>query len=226
MTLVIAAQGKEFLVLGADSRGTLQYSDGSRVELNTYEKLVSLNDHVAIMMYGDMTAARYLVDKFLSKFSKKAATKSMGVTQITNDFAKLCRDELRQIPANSRPNLPYFGYVIAGLDKRGAQHRVPKCMGLISQDGFVLRSYQKFAIEGKPLIATYLFGKEFANEMSVDELAKLVAKALYETISIDGDVGGKVIVAIIASDGTRVLLPDAPRSLVESRAETGPSDES
>src|SRR2546427_9578486 len=126
MTLVIAAQGKEFLVLGADSRGTLQYTDGSRVELNIYQKLVSLNDYVALMMYGDMNAARYLVDKFQSERAKKEPTRSLGVTRIATDFAKLCRDELRDIPSNSSTNMPYFGYVIAGLDKQGTAHRVPR----------------------------------------------------------------------------------------------------
>lgn len=212
MTLVIAAQGTDFLILGADSRGTLEEPGGSRVELNIFEKLVPLNKHVSAMMYGDGDVARYLVEEYKRTISNK----SIGVSQITKEFSALCRKELREIPPVSRHNVPGFGYVIAGLDKRGAKYSIPRCLGMTSQDGFWLRSYEKFAIEGKPLIANYLFAKRFKDAMSVDDLTRLVAQALYDTVNIDGDVGGKITLAIIASDGTRTVPQEDLKLLIDS----------
>jgi 20S proteasome alpha/beta subunit len=62
-----------------------------------------------------------------------------------------------------------------------------------------------YAIEGKPLIAHYLFTKDFKNNMTIDELCKLVSQSIYDTMAIDGDVGGKIRLAIIDDEGIREL---------------------
>jgi 20S proteasome alpha/beta subunit len=211
MTLVIAAPGPGFLVLGADSRGTLEDAGGSRIELNIFEKLVVLDEHVSVLMYGDGEAARYLVEEFKRSIGKTP----IEVSKVGKRFADFCRKELRAVPPVSRNSMPGFGYVIAGLDKKDKVYSVPRCLGMVSQDGFWLRSYQKFAIEGKPLIANYLFAKQFKDNMSVNDLTQLVAQALYDTINIDGDVGGRITLAIIASEGTRVLPPEDLESLID-----------
>jgi len=41
--------------------------------------------------------------------------------------------------------------------------------------------------------------------MSLDELVRLVAQALYDTMKIDGDVGGQIKLAIIDENGMREI---------------------
>ncbi len=43
MTLVVAVPGKDFIVLGADSRGTIIDAGGTRVEVNTIQKIIPIS---------------------------------------------------------------------------------------------------------------------------------------------------------------------------------------
>jgi 20S proteasome alpha/beta subunit len=75
-------------------------------------------------------------------------------------------------------------------------------------DGFRLGLCKPFAIKGKPLIAYYLFARDYKEDMTWIEMCKLVAQSIYDTMQIDGDVGGSIRVIVIDPDGTREI-PDA-----------------
>lgn len=193
MTLVIAAYGRDFVVLAADSRGTLQDRGGTRVELNRYRKLRKLNERVGLLMYGHADAANYLVEQF--QRDKKLAKK--GVSTVAHEFAHFCRQELAQIPPIARNNLPEFGYIVAGLDTTRTGNLSPRCLGLCSVDGFFMRESDRVAIEGKPILANYMFARSYHEELNEDELSCLVAQAIYDTNKVDGDVGGPIHMVII-----------------------------
>ncbi len=204
MTLVIAAQGRDFVVLGTDSRGTLQELGGTRVEINIVVKLVPIAKHVAILLYGEAQLANYLIEKFRSTLKRQ----TFGVREIAEKVANICREETKKVKdVQAHPRyFPNFGFVIAGLNKSGEKYNVPRCYSLRSATGFRLGSYTEgFAIEGKPIIALYMFAKNYRSDMQVDELCGLVAQALYDTMRIDGDVGGEIKMAIIDSAGLREL---------------------
>ena len=205
MTLIIAAQGKDFVVLGADSRGTIQNDSGTRVELNIQQKLIKINDRSGVLLFGAACRASYLVEKF----KQNLKSKKKNVTDIAEDLASFCRNEeriLSDIPAYSPPQ---FGFIIAGIDKSGKKI-TPKCYSLISTSGFRLGLYdQGFGIEGKAIIAYYLFAKNFVKKekRGLDDLIRLVVGALYDTMNVDGDVGGKINIAIIDGYGMRNVPP-------------------
>lgn len=203
MTLIIAVQGKDFVVLGADSRGTIQYSSGTRVELNIQQKLIKISDRSGILLSGATCQASYLVEKF----KQNLKSNKKNVTAIAEDFASFCRNEARVCSDVPTYDPPHLGFIIAGIDKSGRKI-TPKCYSLTSMSGFKLGLYdQGFGIEGKSIIAYYLFAKNFAKKekIELDELVRLVVGALDDTMNIDGDVGGKINMAIIDDSGMRKI---------------------
>jgi 20S proteasome alpha/beta subunit len=204
MTLVISACGTDFVILGTDSRSTTTELGGSRMEINTINKLIPLSKHVAIMIYGAGNRATYLVERFLAE----RASNVEKVTQLADDFSAFCRRQARlssDVPRN-RNQLTYYGFVIAGLDKRRRRFE-PHIYGCNNYDAFDLESYSnpQFALEGKPMIARYLFRTYYNESLTFEKMRKLVAVALNETRKIDGDVGGPINMATIDSDGFRPI---------------------
>lgn len=200
MTLVIAAKGKDFVVMGADSKGTFQDSSGNRVELNIQQKLIKINDRTGILLFGNKSYHAYYL---IEKFKQGLKNEKKNVSDTAEALASFCRNETRKFSDIPSYNPPDFGLIIAGID-RSASKITPKCYSLTSGGGFSLGVYNHgFGIEGKPIIATYLFAKKFAEEMELDDLIRLVAGSLHDTMNVDGDVGGNINIAIIDDSGLR-----------------------
>ena len=216
MTLIIAAQGKDFIVAGADSRETMDTGD-VRVEINIADKLVQLSKHSAILMAGDGGLAQYAIERYKST----RRIRDIGVSTITESFANFCRIEASAqavVPTGST-FAPSFAFIITGLDKdKSGKFSIPKCYRLNSRQGFRLR-FEKdgFAIDGKPILAYHSFAKRYKkNEMTVKALTELVAQTLWDTARVDGDVGGDFKMAIIDSDKLREMKkPDVYDSIKE-----------
>lgn len=200
MTLIIAAEGKDFVILGADSRATIESGRGAtRVEINFMNKITKVADHVGILLAGEAEVGDRLVEKF--KLSLKR--NDDGVTHIAEKLTDFCIDDARRLTGvPMHPDyFPNFGFIIAGLDKKRGKYNLPRCYTLDSVTGFRLGLARGFAIDGKRMIAYYLFAKEFEHEMEFEEVCKLVAKAIHDTKSIDGDVGGPIRMARIHPSG-------------------------
>jgi 20S proteasome alpha/beta subunit len=200
MTLIIAAEGKDFVILGADSRATIESRGGdTRVEINFMNKITKVADHVAILLAGEAEVGDRLIEKF--KLSLKR--NEDGVSCIAEKLADFCIDDSRRlIGVPTHPNyFPDFGFIVAGLDERRSKYKVPRCYTLDSMTGFRLGLARGFAIDGKRMIAYYLFAKEFEHGMEFEDVCRLVAKAINDTKSIDGDVGGGIRMARIHSSG-------------------------
>ena len=200
MTLIIAAQGKDFIVLGSDSRETVEprYSP-MRVEYNAAEKIVRLSNHSAVLICGEMAQAHYIV----AKFCANREDIDSNVSDIAEAFKEFCREEARElanVPKN--PNyFPDYAFVIAGLDKgEGDVFSIPRCYALGSTEGFRMKlGKEGFVLDGKPMLAYYLFERFYkrTDKEDPDELCKLVGQTIYDTRRIDGDVGGDLKMALI-----------------------------
>lgn len=201
MTLVVAASGSDFIILGTDSRGTIVEQGGTRVEVNIMKKLVPVSKHVAIMLYGAANEATYLIEQFQSEMRPTLD----GVTEVAKQFASFCRNEARLSADVPRLNMPYFGFIVAGLDKKASKY-IPRAYSLRSTDGYCLGSYQKYALQGKPMIAYYIFSAYYDENLNMEEMRELVAVSINETRKIDGDVGGSIRMATIDLDGFREIL--------------------
>lgn len=215
MTLIISAQGKDFVVVGADTRETID--EGTiRIEINIGEKLTKLSTHTAVLFAGDSGLAQYAIERFKSK----SGIKDVGVTGLTEKFAKyLRREAIEQSAVPTVSNfIPSFDFVIGGLDRSSdGKFAIPKCYRLVSRQGFRLR-YEKdgFALDGKDMLANYKFAKHYRkNQMTLKELTNLVAQTLWDTSRVDGDVGGKFKMAYIDSKGFHEMHePDITKAIL------------
>jgi 20S proteasome alpha/beta subunit len=213
MTLVIAAPGPDFMIVGADSRGTIIEEGGTRVEINTVRKIIPIGEHVTILLYGATNEATYLLEQYQSTLRSQQD----GVTQIAQGFRNFCREEARADAGVPVRYFPDFGFVVAGLDRLRRRY-VPKAYSLRSTSGFRLGSYQRFALAGKPMIGYYIFASYYEPDLTLNQLCKLVAVTISETQKIDGDVGGPIRMAAIEANGTREIADQDIRNYIRGWA--------
>lgn len=200
--------GKEYVVLGADTRETID-TPSVRVEVNIAEKLHPLTRHAAIMLCGDSGHAQHLIEKFIRK--KVRGKREVGVTQLVQKFSDFCQDETtdwKNVPTFGKfppdnKHIPDMGFVIAGFDKEPNGRFVhARCYGINSLTGYLIEfGGGGFAIDGKGMLARYLFSKEYRPPMGLPTVTTLVLRCLVDTSQCDGDVGGRFRLAIIASRG-------------------------
>lgn len=210
MTLIIAAHGKDFVVLGADSRETVepQYSP-MQVQVNIAEKIVKLSRHSAVLICGDMGQAQYLVEKFKAQ----RVDLDVDVSKVAEEFKGFCRDEAREVGNVPKyPNyFPDYRFIVAGLDKKRGAFKVPKSFSMGSVQGFRM-NYGKegFTLDGKPMLAYYQFEKYYlrAEKAEFDPLCVLVGQTLYDTRRIDADVGGQLRMALVREKDGFGWIPD------------------
>lgn len=224
MTLVIAAPGKDFVILGADSRGVADVGSG-RAEINICRKIIQITKHTSIMMYGASEAGNQLVEKYKNQIKPKL----QDVSSIAEDFCRFCQNEERAIA--DVPKHPdawvSFGFLVCGIRIKNKKTKnkkiknrkiVPLIYNLRNFDGFRLGLCKPFAIKGKPLIAYFFFARDYREDMSFNEMGKLVAQSIYDTMQIDGDVGGSIRMVIIDSDGTREIPDSDVQNYIETWA--------
>jgi len=212
LTLIIAVPGEDFVIVGADSRGVNDFGSG-RVETNIHRKIVRITKYASILMYGSAEECNQLVEKYREQLNPELE----DVKSVAEDFCRFCQDEERVIADVPRhpDSWTSFGFIVCGIKIRDGS-AVPLIYNLRNYNGFRLGLCTPYAIKGKPLIAHYLFARDYRNEMTVNELCKLTAQAIFDTMQIDGDVGGPIRMAIIDSDGTREVSDSDVNNYVET----------
>jgi 20S proteasome alpha/beta subunit len=210
MTVIVSAHGTDFLVIGADSRGTAR-GGGARVEVNNVRKVLYVGTHAAVLMCGEGGPAANLVDLLVDK----VGSAKLNTRELATILAKIGQNEalsLRDVP--TRPG--YFsdvGYIVAGLDQPGSKSPRPRSFAIDSGTGYRLElATGGFLIDGKSLIPRYLFSRHYSDDLTLDELEGLVVGALHEAMSVDGDVGGRMRIGVITRSGAR----EAPSEEVET----------
>jgi 20S proteasome alpha/beta subunit len=213
MTVIISAHGPDFLVIGADSRGTAR-GGGARVEVNTVRKLLYVGTHAAVLMCGEAGPAANLVDIL----GEKVGSARLSTRELATILAKIGQNEalsLRDVP--TRPG--YFsdvGFIVAGLDQPTSKRPRPRSFAIDSSTGYRLElATGGFLIDGKSLIPRYLFSRHYSETISLDQLECLVVGALYEAMSVDGDVGGQMRVGVITRSRSREAPPEEIDSVLK-----------
>jgi len=212
MTLVVAIPSKDFIVLGADSRVTVQDVGGTRVEINEIEKIVKVAKHVVMLLYGSSEEGNYLAREFMERNEHID-----GATKVVKKFAVFCQKETKEV---RRESIPYFGFIIAGLDKQGQKYRIPRCYTLESGSGFMPGLPPlPYAVKGKLILALFFFGQNYKPDMGLDELCDLVGQCIYDVLCVDGDVGGRIRVGIIDERGFRERPSANVKANIKQRGE-------
>lgn len=202
MTLVLSAQGKDFVVASADSRGTFGDVNVAFSSYDVMEKLAQVSEHVVIQMYG----ASEIGDNIFEEFKQNVTPADDGISNILIKLAAFCLGKWQQqftnVPFQYRP---VVAYQVAGLDKNNENKFViPKIFDIDSRTNFT-PSFHRYgwAAGGVPMYAIYLMGRRYRNTMTMEELSALVAYVQSETASQDLRVGGATRMKRILPEGVR-----------------------
>lgn len=210
MTVVIAAIGNDLIVVGADNRGVIKsgFID-DRIDNDATKKIFEVSKHVLITIAGNGDIGTQLIEKFKTKLKKGMD----GATQIAENFAAFCKNEIYKngyVPTKSIPDLDF---IVTGFDKPKKEYNLPLIYTLDSATGFIMGRRLDYAIIGRYFIPAYLFKKEFRRNSDLQTLPKLVAKAIYETSQCDSTVSPNMHICIVEKNGIRELLSSVIKSL-------------
>lgn len=195
MTLIIATEGDSFVIVCSDSLGTYGGLSGTNVCVES-RKYFKITNHVVILIAGEGDVSYQLIEDFKQSLHGRTID---GATNIAKEFINFGRQKFENLKNFPIPNpdslFPGCVFIIAGLDKQDDVYKIPKSYVTMSYDNFLLRGDNLgYKIEGKPMIARYLFKKYYKSDMSVDDLASLSIGTLYDVSEVanDGAVGGEI----------------------------------
>jgi len=203
MTLVACPQGKDGLVLAADSRGTIGDPRGLTAIRDSETKLFELTKYVGIVSYGQAELAAQLIveirgalepnEKHFSAVFEKA--RRVSKDKYEGWFGGIPREH-RQV----------VGFIVAGFEENGDK----KIYYLSSPLDFAPQLCTAgTALAGIPQYATYLVHRLYDPQMSRKNLIFLAAYIIAETATQDPKVGGRIRIAEIAPDTGYTELPHA-----------------
>ena len=216
MTLVIAAHGRNFVVLGADSRGIVGALERERltIGMDKMRKLTPIAKHVGILTYG----MGEFGESLLEGFRKEKESDLDGATNVVEKLYVSCKERWGEwfsgVPREMRPNV---GFVVAGLDQKEGEknYTLTRIYSMESHYDFAYALHNRFLLRGIDPLAMYILNKQYYEGMMLDDLCTLVAYAISETASVDKRVGGPIRIAIIDSKGFREIPEQDVQSMLE-----------
>jgi 20S proteasome alpha/beta subunit len=220
MTIILTVHGKDFVILGSDSRGTDQLEDGSRVESNVVQKVWPAGEYIRVLLCGEGDYAYNLYDIFQARYG----TSHVDVRDAANHLAEVAREDARQLKGvpGAFEYGSGIGFIVTGLNFEREQVR-PMSFSMSSDDGYKLHLTQLgYCIDGKSPIPRYILVKHYDRQKIEDDLSRLAAHAICEVGSVDSDVGGNVRIAIIERAGYRDYTDKAVNIMLSEPIEKQP----
>jgi 20S proteasome alpha/beta subunit len=205
-TLVIGGQGNNFVVLAADSKGTLGDLLGPIVIGSSRAKKIKIiSDHAAAAIYGIAEYGENLLREYQD--TKKPDTD--GVTKVLEDMRKFCKKKWREwFSGMDIENQPCLGFMVAGLDQdENGEYSIPRIYSIESTLDFApaLHPYG-YACRGILSLATFIMDEKYEENMSIDDLGKLVESTISTVAQTDPRIGLPVRIALITpKEGARMI---------------------
>jgi 20S proteasome alpha/beta subunit len=219
LTLVTAAQGRNFIVVGADSRGTFGSPDVAFSSYDVMQKIVLISPHVVVLSYG----AGEVGDNLINEWRESLQQPIDGVRAVLQTLQAFCQQRWNQwfvsVPFQFRP---VVAYIVAGLEKQDEDYSIPLIYSMDSRMGFAPAFHRYgWANGGVPIYAIYIFGRRYRPDMNVDELCGLVAYGISETATQDQRVGGAIRMMKILPTGTQELNETEIRNALDKYIQSG-----
>jgi len=205
-TLVIGAQGNNFVVLGADSKGTLgDFLGPIVIGSSRARKLTIISEHVVTAIYG----VAEFGENLLRQFQDAKETDTDGVTNVLESLRVFCRDKWREWFRDvDVERQPFLGFMVAGLDKnQSGQYEIPRIYSIENALDFApaLHPYG-YACRGIFPLATFIMDEKYREDMSVDEMSELVESTISRVAQTDPRIGLPVRMALVTADeGARMI---------------------
>lgn len=196
-TTTVGLQCKDGIILATDNRATAGFL---YIAHRNVKKIAKIDNHVAITMAGTVADAQNMVDTL-------------------RYYANIYRlENKRPIPIRSCARLTaniffanrFYPYLIellvGGYDERAELYKID-LFGSISKETFVSTGSGSFVAYG-------ILESEFREDMSIDEAAKVAAKAINAAILRNAGTGDGIDIAIIDRKGYRELSKEEKSSII------------
>lgn len=134
MTLIVALQGKDGLVLAGDSRGTIGDPRGLTAINDTQIKLFQLSPYCGIGTSGASELAAKIIDEFKGiLFTKKLEYADDILNELRSCIKSRYDDWFEKFKPNDRPGL---GFILTGFQRDTTDKLIPRTYFLASQTDF------------------------------------------------------------------------------------------
>lgn len=202
MSLAVALEGRDGVVLAADSRGTIGDPRGLTAINDAQRKLFELSKYAGLATFGSGEIGAELARMIQEATEGELA--EAHIDQVEGLTWQLARENYdRWFGRFEVGDRPVVGLLVGGLRDDGSA----RCVLLVSRLDFAPQpAAAGFMAGGTPQYATYLVHRFYDQQRSVGELANLAEYVIAETASQDPKVGGPIRIATItAQEGYKEL---------------------
>ena len=209
MTLVVALEARDGIVLAGDNRGTFGDPRGFMAVSDVRKKIFALSRYCGVGIAGPPDLASNLLKNMEEKLKSQNLVYADDITLFLRDsFRAQYNDWFQQFRI---PERPLMGAVIAGYEQSfSGDDLIPRLYTISSEHDFAtMLCDQGFCLLGLPLFPTYLVNRFYDREASGEQIAALAEFLISETGTQDPKVGGPITMAVI--------LPEQGFKELESR---------
>ena len=223
MTLAVAIEGANGIVLAADSRATFGDPRGLTAVNDTVNKIFKPTPRIAVAMAGQADTGNSLMQHIAAGLSPIPGANVDQVADVMRTVGNQFFTQWFGAPtwliggngpvAAPRPDV---WYILAGY----AQNGQPKIVSLGSTLPFNFApnlSTTGFAVIGIVPLAVYLLNRLYSRGLDLDIAKDLAAYCILETASQDGKVGGPIRMAIVRPNADTELMSDDEIADLEKR---------
>jgi 20S proteasome alpha/beta subunit len=225
MSLAVAIEAANGIVLAADSRATFGDPRGMTAVNDTVQKIYRLSPRTAVAMVGQAETGNALLQHIMASL---AAQPNATVDQAAEVVRTLGNQYFGQWFGPPQFMLGHTGpvpvprpdvwFLLVGHDANGR----PKIINMGSAPPFNFApnlSTTGFAAAGVVPLAVYLLNRLYRRDLDVEITKDLAAYCIIETGSQDGKVGGPIRLAVVRRNEETLVLPDAECDLIVQRSD-------
>jgi 20S proteasome alpha/beta subunit len=215
MSLAVAIEASNAIVLAADSRATFGDPRGMTAVNDTVQKVFTLTPRTAIAMVGAAEAGASLIERIKPILASQAAANADGISELFRQLAvqnfgqwfgppQFLMGAQGPVPI-PRPDVLFL---LVGYGPTG-QARI---MSLGSTPPFNFTpnlSTTGFSTAGVVPLAVYLLNRLYRRGLDLEIAKDLAVYCIQETASQDGKVGGPISLAVVRPAADTLLADPA-----------------
>jgi 20S proteasome alpha/beta subunit len=227
MSLAVAIEATNGIVLAADSRATFGDPRGMTAVNDTVQKIYKASPRTAVAMVGQAETGASLIQHIIAGLAAQPGAnvnvdfvaetiRTIGNQYFSQWFGtpQFLMGPLGPVPT-PRPDV---WFLLVGFDA-GAQ---PKILALPSTPPFNFSPHLSttgFAAAGIVPLAVYLLNRLYRRGLDLEIAKDLAAYCIIETASQDGKVGGPIRLAIVKPNEDTIILSEDDTLTIVRRAE-------
>ena len=225
MSLAVAIEATNGIVLTADSRATFGDPRGMTAVNDTVQKIYKLSPRTAVAMVGQAEIGNSLIQHIMAGL---AAQPGANVDQAAESIRSLGNQFFGQwfgppqfMMGHSGPvpvPRPDVWFLLVGYDANGQSKIIT--MGSTPPFNFAPNlSTTGFAAAGVVPLAVYLLNRLYRRDLDLEITKDLAAYCIIETASQDGKVGGPIRLAVVRRDTETLVLADNESAQIVQRSD-------